>query len=494
MAKLFWQSLLAVPAALGAAVAVSGTAIAAETAATTQVSSFDQDSVQLAQITSVSELTDVQPSDWAFQALQSLVENYGCIQGYPDRTFRGQRSLTRFEFAAGLNSCLDVIATLIAQSGINPDDLATIRRLQEEFQAELATLRGRVDALEAETATLRAQQFSTTTKLRGQVDFHLITPFDTLSGRGAATEANTSVANRVRLNFDSSFTGSDRLRVRLQAGDGNALNAFNGLQNARGAAYDVTIDDFFYRFPVGSRINVTVSARGLAGDDWVTSTIVPFDGVSVAQAGEPAFYNLAGSSSNGAGVGVNINLTDTIVLDAGYTAGNPGATQPNVGIFAAANQSYIAQLSYLGEGFLQAGAVYLHSDRSNTFARNGTGLAAAAGAIDTFAGLLNLDFGNFFIAGHGAYSTFNGGNDFSWNAGVGFNDFLIEGSQLAVYGGQLPQLTGRSNNPFLVEGYYNIPFNRFLTITPALIYGQANQVGFADNTAFWGALRATFRF
>ena len=178
MAKLFWQSLLAVPAALGAAVAMSGAAIAAETGATTQVSNFDEDSVQLAQITSVSELTDVLPSDWAFQALQSLVENYGCIQGYPDRTFRGQRSMTRFEFAAGLNSCLDVIATLIAQSGIDPEDLATIRRLQEEFQAELATLRGRVDALEAQTAILEAQQFSTTTKLRGQADFHIVTPFD----------------------------------------------------------------------------------------------------------------------------------------------------------------------------------------------------------------------------------------------------------------------------------------------------------------------------
>ncbi|HSM80104.1 MAG TPA: iron uptake porin, partial [Nodosilinea sp.] len=398
MAKLLWQSLLAVPAALGAAVAVSGSAIAAEAASTVQVSNFDQEPVQLAQITSVSELTDVLPSDWAFQALQSLVENYGCIQGYPDRTFRGQRSMTRFEFAAGLNACLDVIATLIAQSGINPDDLATIRRLQEEFQAELATLRGRVDALEAETATLRAQQFSTTTKLRGQVDYHLVTPFDTLDGRGAASETSTNVAARARLNFDSSFTGRDRLRIRLQAGQGNALTAFGGLQNARGADYDVTIDDFFYRFPVGNRINVTVAARGLAADDWVTSTIVPFDGISVAQAGEPAFYNLAGSSSNGAGVGVNISLTDTIVFDAGYTAGNPGATQPNVGVFAAANQSYIAQLSYLGDGFLQAGVAYLHSDRSNTFALNNTGVAAAAGAIDTFAGLLNLDFGGFFIA------------------------------------------------------------------------------------------------
>ncbi|WP_017299408.1 iron uptake porin [Nodosilinea nodulosa] len=484
MAKLFWQSLLAVPAALGAAVAVSGSAIAADAATNVQVSNFDQDSVQLAQITSVSELTDVLPSDWAFQALQSLVENYGCIQGYPDRTFRGQRSLTRFEFAAGLNSCLDVIATLIAQSGINPDDLATIRRLQEEFQAELATLRGRVDALEADTATLRAQQFSTTTKLRGQVDMHLVTPIDTIPG-----ETSTSVANRARLNFDSSFTGNDRLRIRLQAQNGNAVNPLGGLANAGGNDnYNVTVDDFYYTFPVGNRVTVTAAARGLQGDDWVTSTIVPFDGPSVADAGGPQFYDVGGSSSNGAGVGVSIAFTDNLVLDAGYTAGNPGASDPSIGVFAATSQSYIAQLSYLSDGFLDVGAVYEHNDQSAIFQ------GGAAGATDTFAGLINLDFGNFFIAGHGAYQTFNGGNDFSWTAGVGFNNFLAEGTQLGVYGGQLPQLVGRDNNPFIVEGYYEIPFNQYLTITPAVIYGDTNLTGVGDQTGLWGALRATFRF
>ncbi|MBE9159663.1 carbohydrate porin [Nodosilinea sp. LEGE 06152] len=490
MAKLFWQSLLAVPAALGAAVAVSGSAIAAEAAVTTQVSNFDQDSVQLAQITSVSELTDVLPSDWAFQALQSLVENYGCIQGYPDRTFRGQRSLTRFEFAAGLNSCLDVIATLIAQSGIDPDDLATIRRLQEEFQAELATLRGRVDALEAETATLRAQQFSTTTKLRGQADFHLITPFDTIPD-----ETSTSVAARARLNFDSSFTGDDRLRIRLQGGDGNAFESLYGLANAGGSNYDVTIDDFYYSFPIGNRITVTAAARGLSGDDWVVSTILPFDGPAVADAGNPRFYATGGSSSNGAGAGVSIALTDNIVLDAGYTASNPGgATDPSVGIFAAADQSYIAQLSFLSDGFLDLGIAYMHNDLSSGFALNNTGIAAPAGATDTFAGLLNLDFGGFFIAGHGAFQSFNGGDDFSWTAGIGFENFLAEGAQLGVYGGQLPQLAGYADNPFIVEGYYEIPFNQFLTITPAVIYGDTGLAGATDQTGFWGALRATFRF
>ena len=73
----------------------------------------------MSQVTSVSQLRDIQPIDWAFQALQSLVERYGCVSGYPDKTFRGNRALTRYEFAA-----------------------------------ELTTLRGRTDRLEAKTATL----------------------------------------------------------------------------------------------------------------------------------------------------------------------------------------------------------------------------------------------------------------------------------------------------------------------------------------------------
>jgi hypothetical protein len=60
---------------------------------------------RLSQVTSVSQLTDVQPTDWAFTALQSLVERYGCIAGYPDRTYRGQRAMTRYEFC-GWFECL----------------------------------------------------------------------------------------------------------------------------------------------------------------------------------------------------------------------------------------------------------------------------------------------------------------------------------------------------------------------------------------------------
>ena len=81
----------------------------------------------MAQVTSVSGLRDVQPTDWAYQALQSLVERYGCIAGYPNKTNRGDRALTRYEFAASLNACLQRVNELIATATselVHPEDLA----------------------------------------------------------------------------------------------------------------------------------------------------------------------------------------------------------------------------------------------------------------------------------------------------------------------------------------------------------------------------------
>lgn len=99
----------------------------------------------LGQVTNISQLSDIRPTDWAFQAVQSLIQRYGCISGYPDNTFRGNRTLTRYEFAAALNACLDRVNELIATATadvITRNDLITLQRLQEEFSPELATLRG----------------------------------------------------------------------------------------------------------------------------------------------------------------------------------------------------------------------------------------------------------------------------------------------------------------------------------------------------------------
>ncbi len=199
----------------------------------------------LAQVTSVSQLSDVKPTDWAFQALQSLVEKYGCLVGYPDRTFRGKRALTRYEFAAGLNACMDRMSELLAAATadlVKKEDLVALQKMQEEFAAELATLRGRVDVLEAKTAQLESQQFSTTTKLQGEVVF-------SLAGASGAYSGSTFPAALAGAGFTGSSalpaTGLDLTAVNTTGGAVNLLAPANAgtlnlaLTNANGGTPNV---------------------------------------------------------------------------------------------------------------------------------------------------------------------------------------------------------------------------------------------------------------
>jgi S-layer homology domain len=103
-------------------------------------------------VTNVSQLRDVQPTDWAYEALRQLVEKYGCIAGYADGTFRGNRALSRYEFAAGLNTCLQQVEKLIAAgfNNIAREDLEKLSQLSNEFGTELSNMRSRINNLLAE--------------------------------------------------------------------------------------------------------------------------------------------------------------------------------------------------------------------------------------------------------------------------------------------------------------------------------------------------------
>ncbi|NEP80045.1 MAG: iron uptake porin [Okeania sp. SIO3C4] len=222
-------------------------------------------------ITSVSQLSDVQPTDWAFQALQSLVERYGCIVGYPDDSYRGDRPMTPYEFPAGLNTCLDRITELIAASTadlVTKDDLAVLQRLQEYFAVEIAEIKGRVDSLEARTTELEANQFSTTTKLGGEIVFAISNVFGEEKAGGGSLEDNTVLNNRVNLNFNTRFTGRDLFRTRLDALDtvayGVPITGTNMTRLAfqRNTNNTVDIGKLFYRFPIRKKFRVHVDAIG----------------------------------------------------------------------------------------------------------------------------------------------------------------------------------------------------------------------------------------
>ena len=101
----------------------------------------------MAQITSVKQLSDVQPTQWSYQAITNLVERYGCVAGYPNGTFRPGQPATRADLAALTNACLDRITEFQSAS-----DAALAAALRAEFAKEIGATNKRVSALELAAA------------------------------------------------------------------------------------------------------------------------------------------------------------------------------------------------------------------------------------------------------------------------------------------------------------------------------------------------------
>ncbi|MEG4322234.1 MULTISPECIES: iron uptake porin [unclassified Microcoleus] len=229
------------------------------------------------QVTSVAQLSDVKPTDWAFQALQSLVERYGCIAGYPDGFFRGNRALTRYEFAAGLNACLDKISELIGtgnENRVKGEDLVKIQRVQEEFAADIAVLRGRTDLLEARTTELKANQFSPIVKLSGftVVGIQGRSPNradrDPRDGKRDTKDPGTNVNTIVlsQISLTAQFSPRSNLLIGLLSQNGSTspqLTEDVNLAYDFGASSTLTLSDLNYRFLVGDKLAVFAGTAGV---------------------------------------------------------------------------------------------------------------------------------------------------------------------------------------------------------------------------------------
>ncbi|MCS6814515.1 MAG: iron uptake porin [Cyanobacteria bacterium] len=584
MSKTLLRTLVVSPALLGAFVAVSSTAIAAEAPDasksalhTLQAASSDVTTVQpmvpapqapemllaqtfsgsatvptatpadngavinqlsrygsegrpnpMAQVTSVSQLSDVQPTDWAYQSLQSLVERYGCIVGYPDGTFRGNRPLSRFEFAAGLNACMDKVSELIAQGTANlvsKDDLAALQKLQEEFSAELATLRGRVDALEARTATLEAQQFSTTTKLSGEAIFAIT---DNFGGTNGVPEFNTVFLNRVRLNFLTSFTGKDTLWTRFQTGNFQAapLSGIGDFQS--GQTFDLgnfagdsrfILDTLNYTFPVGDKLKIAIEANAGYWPDLIP-TLNPFfedfDGgqgsLSLFGQRNPIYRIVDGT---GAGILFSYDFTDAISLSGGYMANvNAANPIPGKGLF---NGSYaaLAQLTFRPSDKFGIGLTYNRGYFNNDLPLFGT---VGTGVANIGVGTYTTDsFGVSATWTAAPWLTINGwfnytkanataggatADIYSYAIGLAFPDLGKKGNLGGILVGAQPYaasstftgLPANNATPFHIEGFYRYQLTDNISITPGVIWLTAPGQTSTTDDVIIGTLRTTFLF
>ena len=359
MSQWFWQIFPTTPVILGASLLFTNSSIAAETSAPqpvtqqievttkTQVKAEPADSIlaqalpnsdtektqtpneilqeirrynningvnrkrkndPMGQVNNVNQLRDVSPTDWAYEALRSLVERYGCIVGYPERTFRGDRGISRYEFAAGLNACMQQIERLIAQSeAVLRADLELLKRLMKEFEVELAYLGVRIDNLEGRVAFLEDHQFSTTTKFTGQVFtylsgawrggdilaegdsvFNVVEPprdennrrrFPRLENNRTRTrivdfDPSITLSYYSFLRFNTSFQGTDSFILQLAVGNGIApANEFlsAGFFNTSGTPFalqtgtptqdSVVIHELYYEFPAADNLQLVVGPR-----------------------------------------------------------------------------------------------------------------------------------------------------------------------------------------------------------------------------------------
>ncbi|MEM1394859.1 MAG: iron uptake porin, partial [Cyanobacteria bacterium P01_H01_bin.150] len=430
-----------------------------------------------------------------------------------------------------------------ATERVGSGDLETLKRLQEEYGAELATLRGRVDALEFRAAELEANQFSTTTKLKGEAIFAVSGAFgdsqadfdgDTKNSPNPDIEDNIILSNRVRLNFDTSFTGKDRLRVRLQAR--NTPNFDNGSTSSSNPKPSITgtkmtrlgfdgdnnnnveLEELNYTFKPMKGVKVKIDANAGESNDNINVFNPVFKssgGGAISRYGR--FSPIYRVASGDAGVTVSLGGKKSPVgVSAAYFTDNQN--DPTNGIFEG-SQVYLGQLEFKPMKALNVGLTYVRSEQPDGSV-NLTGSTGANGTRRPFGNIatnanhygvqaaLRLNkkttLGGWYGFADADEVNGNGSADIQyWAATLGMKDFGAKGNTLGVIFGQPPKLTDVNNftsvtededTSYHLEGLYKMKLNDRIAVTPGLLVIFNPEHNDANDTVYVGTLRTTFKF
>lgn len=462
--------------------------------------------VDMPQVTSITQFSDVRPTDWAYQALSNLVERYGCVAGYPNSTFGGGSSMTRYEAAALLNACLDRVTEVTDE----------LKRLQNEFSAELAVLRGRVDKLETQVGQLEATQFSTTTKLRGEASFVLggVSNAWTPGATASTNVGETAFNYDLRLNFDTSFTGKDLLRTRLRSGNfssqpfGSSASLFK-LDKAESTSDAVKIDRLYYQFPVLTK-GLTATAGPLVRNTeiaWIPSAykseILDF----FQLAGAPGVYNKATGSGFGlqyvqpgkkggfvAGVnyvaqsGADSTKGEFNETGALNTMAQIGYRAPQYGIAFGYRYGTEGTRVRTYNGVLGSSGVLAPGQTSNGYALSAYWQPKTSGIIPS----VSAGYGWNTVSRNALNQTTPSGatDSQTWYAGLQWSDVFAKGNGAGFAIGQPGNAEGLSKDALMWEAFYKYRVSDHITITPAVFYVSNNQA-FQNASDNWGGILQT---
>jgi hypothetical protein len=481
----------------------------------------------MSQINSVEQLKDISPTDWSYEALRNLVERYGCLSGFSDLTYRGKQTISRAEFAAGLNACLGKIENLITTSeSVSQQEIDTLLKLMQEFQSDLALLQGKTDGNQARVEELEANQFSATTKLKGEAIF-------SLSSILARDKDNNSIlGDRIRLDLETSFNGSDLLLTRFSAGNFPSFSEVTGTFAGNLAFAEPTNNDFnlevlFYSFNVNENTNFILGATGTAADD-IVNTVNILDGDGEAGAisrfgTRNPIYFLPSDS----GLGIVHRPLESLEISAGYLAANTNESRTGSGLFDGPF-SALGQILFSPTHNLNFAATYIHSyNQSNT--ETGSNLANLKSLIDnspnfgktisTISDSYGVEWSwaigdRLIIGGWGALSKvtnlstlgeqINRGTQdiWNWSATLALPDLGKEGNIAGIIVGMEPFVSNSTIKKFPkdrdsslhLEAFYQYQVNSNISITPGVVWITAPDNNSNNKDLFIGTIRTTFRF
>jgi hypothetical protein len=447
-----------------------------------------------------------------------------------------------------LNTALDKVNEIISSGladKVGKEDLATLKKLQEEFAAELTTLRGRADALDAKTTKLEEQQFSTTTKLSGLAFFNVtggsgsnVTKQTAAGANVLGNAPNTTMSGLVWLTLNTSFTGKDSLITQLAAGNGNSAysNAYGSSsffnttattftdQTAGAAANSFVLRELSYTFPVFEKATLVVGPR--------VNFYKYFDGNRFIYPWNTTFASINNSllsdAKRGAGAVFMTPLSKMFDFKVGYLAesneffgANSSAASPTQGLTGGTN-NLSAEIGFKPSDAFKLRLIYSHGNLTANGGVVGGSPSLQAltqplfvnGQSDIFAAnfdwLVAKGFGLFGRYGYGTtnLNKIGGGsasvNQYTFQIGAAFPDLFKEGAQ-AMVSFAVPYKFGDSSNVIAsgrgndgtqsdLEFSYIYPVTKNITLVPSayLIFNPNN---FSSNpTVFIGNLQAVFSF
>ena len=447
---------------------------------------------------------NIEPGDFIHQSINDLASSRGCSVDISNR------SISRFEAATIVNSCLGNVA-----------EVSTIERsLIDEFSSELALIRGRIDGIEARLNEFEAGTFSSTTTLDGKAVFAI----GAVDGNTDLNDSNSvgTPSDRVtaamvyQMNLNTSFTGDDNLYVRLKATNGwvNFLSKPGTYHNEAGdGTGGLSVDKMWYTFPIGEKWEATVGPK--IENYYMLAATPSVYKPKVLKAFRFGGHGVAFGASTSTGFGLKYTADNGFASS--ITVNSKGAEGANgflttedenkVNVMAAYTQdNYHVSATYSTQSndwdawhYYSTDNIDGDSDRdSDGWALRGWWRPDETG---TAVPSVSLGYDTMTMTGQT-----NGYTDASgYSIGLNWSDIFQASDTIGIAFGQ--PIKGTDNNdatptrgentedvdPFLWEVYYSFKPNDSIEVTPGL-FGGSDVRSDTNDDVFGAILTTTFRF